>query len=276
MSCGKDLSAGRTLCARISLAVKFLIERALLVLPFMLIGISPYSHWKLAAQWIAFLLILFLIVLPGRAFSAYCFARLEGFSCPALTYSKALRYGAKRFLRSAVFTVPALLLFALLYYLVFAAQGNIQMKLIRSIGTLFSAKADIVSSLMLIIGAFFVISVLALLIWKYDSVCDIRPIVQKKLRPRLDLTTALCAILTVVPYAVIFFILYRYLQPIVNDKNVHALMSAFMQTPSILSALFAQRSFRMAEALTVILCYLPCWALRKTLFTRKYCSATEK
>lgn len=256
--------SGQKLAVWAGLSLLFILTRALLALPWLLIDIPRSNDLTTVVRCAATLLIWVFIVLPEHRFHCWTIMRLNGDDGGKYTYFGAIRLGLYRFLKVIYAAVPAIALALLLYYTMTSNFGALKiLKDIGSVGSIFGAQRrygyDV--GLGILLGALLICLVILIIRWfRYtpnDYLGTLKPF-RKAAFDRLALRNFLLA---AVAYVLWMLILMLFLKAQVSGAS--GLMSKVTKAGTALTTMMEQREFRLEMVLVLILVYCPLWCVRK-------------
>ena len=132
--------AGIRIAVQAGLSVLFVLTRAALLLPWLLISL-PDKVSQLVLQCVLTAALWLLVVMPETGLRCRAFMRLNGDRKGRFSWLLALRVGLKRTLRAAWILLPTAAVALFLYYYIAVGDFTL-MSVMRNIGTFVSGQQD--------------------------------------------------------------------------------------------------------------------------------------
>ena len=254
---------GKNLAAWAGLSLLFVVTRALLVLPWMLITVPRNDGLTTVLRCAATLLIWVFAVLPEHRFHCWAIMRLNGDDGSKYSYFQAILYGLRRFLHVSYAAVPAVALALLFYYTMTSNLGSL--KILKNIGnvlTVFGIKTHgYDAGLGIIIGGLIVFLIVLAVRWYRHTPSDYLGGAGPLRKAPFDRLTVRNFLLAAVAYVLWAVILILFMKSSVS--GVSGLMRKASKAVEAMHGMLTRREFRLEMGLVLVLVYCPLWCVRK-------------
>ena len=252
--------AGIRIAVQAGLSVLFVLTRAALLLPWLLISL-PDKVSQLVLQCVLTAALWLLVVMPETGLRCRAFMRLNGDKKGRFSWLQALRVGLKRTLRAAWILLPTAAVALFLYYYIAVGDFTL-MSVMRNIGTFVSGQQDGYDvGLGAVIALLAVCLIVLLFAWYRHTPNDYLGTLKPFLKAPYDRLALRNALLAAAAYVLWAVILYLNLSSQLSAYS--GLMAKAFHVRPELAALLKQRVFRVEMSLVLILVYCPLWCVRK-------------
>ena len=249
------------------LCALFVLTRAMLVLPWLLIQIPRRETLAMVWRTAASLLVWAAVVLPEHGFHCWYVMRMHGDDKAPYSYLKALKVGLYRTLRVCYAIVPALVMTLLLYYIMYSENFG-SMKIFKVFGSVFGSQRSYGydTGAVFMVALLLVFWALTAFLWYLHTPNDYLRTVRPLRKFRFDGRPAVSFLMAVAAYALWGVILYRGLHHQMQDYD--KFFEKVIHISKAVKDMLKQRSFRLEMALVLVLVYCPLWCLRKNSAAR--------
>lgn len=266
MNLRKRLS-GRQLAIWAGLCAMFVLSRALMVLPWLMIHLRNRSLMMIL-RFAATALIWVMCVLPEQRLHCWCIMRMHGDTKERYSYGKALKLELYRVLRILYAVLPAIVLGLLVYYIVDIGSFD-AMRILKTVGSVFGKQRSYGydTGLAALLGMLTLFGVLILMLWYRYTPNDYLGTIKPFRHVGVTRVTVRNFCLAFVAYALWGVILYIYLA----DELIgfEGLFRKVVHLKAAIRSVFKHRQFRVEMALVLVFLYCPLWCLRKNAAARE-------